>query len=771
MESIRFSDTVVAITPYAAITGSSGDDIMGGTPGEDEMYGLAGNDTMRGFDSNDYMDGGTGNDQMEGGNGNDTFIVDSLADTILELGGEGTADTVLAKVNSYTLPANVEMLQLGTGILRGVGNAGNNTLIGNSGSNYLDGGAGADRMEGGSGSDTYIVDNLGDLVIENDSLSANSETLPLGGDDVDTAIASLSYTLASLVENLVLAQDAGPSAGTGNTLDNLITGNDANNLLTGLGGNDILDGAGGTDFALYLTSPSSGHGLSVNSDGNYVITDLLASDGSTGVDTLKNIERVSFLESTLQLQTGTNLKITGDNASSTVKWTGSRSISIDGGGGDDTLQGGSGNDTLVGGDGTDTLTLPGARQLYAITSNGLGGFTISSSAEGTDSVNGIERFQFADRLSTAETLLDATPPSILQLNPADEATAVAPSANITITFSEAIVLGTGTIRLSTASGSTFASYDLPGSANLSLSGNSLVINPTGNLTDGTAFQVVIPAGSVKDLAGNSFAGTSTYNFTTATIAQTVVGTPGDDKLKGGPGNDTLNGGTGTDTAVFGGPSSEYRIRYAPASGQATISDTLTQRDGSDTLISIEKLQFDGKTFDLINPPRVGAAQYGKSQSFLFDPVYYLLKNPDLVPTVTLATAFDSYKAGTVQGAAPNAWFSASYYANRWADLKALNLDAVTLFAHYNLFGVWEGRSAGTLFDKFDGNAYLAANPDVAAYVDGNVKDFLGSRTNGAIAHYVIYGANEGRVAVDTTGATIPSDYTIEPAVLLVGVSG
>ena len=121
----------------------------------------------------------------------------------------------------------------------------------------------------------------------------------------------------------------------------------------------------------------------------------------------------------------------------------------------------------------------------------------------------------------------------------------------------------------------------------------------------------------------------------------------------------------------------------------------------------------------------------------------------------MATAFDSYKSkGAAAGAAPNAWFDPVYYANRWTDLKSLNLDAATLFAHYNLYGVWEGRSAGPSFDKFDGTKYLKDNPDVAAYVDAYVKDFLGSRSNGAIAHYVIYGANEGRLAYDTAGVVI-----------------
>jgi hypothetical protein len=81
--------------------------------------------------------------------------------------------------------------------------------------------------------------------------------------------------------------------------------------------------------------------------------------------------------------------------------------------------------------------------------------------------------------------------------------------------------------------------------------------------------------------------------------------------------------------------------------------------------------------------------------------------------------------------------------------------------HYNLYGVWEGRSAGPKFDQFNGNRYLTDNPDVAAYVDAYIGDFLGSRTNGAIAHYVIYGANEGRAAFDLVGQAIELDYLID----------
>lgn len=160
-------------------------------------------------------------------------------------------------------------------------------------------------------------------------------------------------------------------------------------------------------------------------------------------------------------------------------------------------------------------------------------------------------------------------------------------------------------------------------------------------------------------------------------------------------------------------------------------------------------------------PRSVPAGQGKSASFLFDPVFYLWSSPELASTLTLASAYQDYvSSGAAAGRLPVSWFDASYYSNRWPDLTPLQLDDAALFAHYNLYGVWEGRSGGPKFDHFDGHRYLEENPDVAAYVDAYVADFLGSRTNGAIAHFVIYGANEQRVAHDTGGQAIDLGYLI-----------
>jgi hypothetical protein len=239
----------------------------------------------------------------------------------------------------------------------------------------------------------------------------------------------------------------------------------------------------------------------------------------------------------------------------------------------------------------------------------------------------------------------------------------------------------------------------------------------------------------------------------------IFGLAGNDVLSGKGGADLLDGGEGSDAAAYAGTFAAFVI--ARVGGQWRLFDR-TGAEGIDDLISIEKVQFADKAFDLVNPPRQGVPAYGQMNGFLFDAVFYLLDNPELVPAQTLATALQHYFAtGAAQGKSPNSWFDASYYENRWPDLKAGNFSDDILFMHYNLYGVWEGRSAGPAFDQFDGNRYLADNPDVAAYVDAYIGDFLGSRTNGAIAHYVIYGQHEQRLAYDLVGQPISMDYTIE----------
>lgn len=237
-----------------------------------------------------------------------------------------------------------------------------------------------------------------------------------------------------------------------------------------------------------------------------------------------------------------------------------------------------------------------------------------------------------------------------------------------------------------------------------------------------------------------------------------------EQLRGTRRNDMIDGMGGIDTVVYDTALAHHQVRLQRATRSVTIVGDASTTDGTDTLLNVERLQFAGQVFDLYNAPATQAPAYRQTSSFLFDGAYYLLSNPQLAASLTTSTAVNHFlSTGAALGYKPNSWFDPVYYANRWSDLKPAGLDAATLFQHYNLYGVWEGRSAGPAFDLYDGGRYLRDNPDVAAYVDARIDDFLGSRTNGAIAHYVIYGADEGRLAYDLSSQPID-------AVIVVGVA-
>ena len=123
---------------------------------------------------------------------------------------------------TYSLGSGIEQLVLmGTGALSGTGNELDNSITGNSGNNTLNGGLGLDTLSGGQGNDTYIIDDVGDFIVE--AASAGTDT-------VRTTLQF--YQLDANVENLTFT-GIGNFAGTGNGLANILTGGSGDDTLNG----------------------------------------------------------------------------------------------------------------------------------------------------------------------------------------------------------------------------------------------------------------------------------------------------------------------------------------------------------------------------------------------------------------------------------------------------------------------------------------------------------------------------------------------------------
>lgn len=305
------------------------------------------NNVLIGNVGNNALNGGTGADTLIGGAGNDTYTVDNVLDSLVENADEGV-DAVSSWV-SLTLSANVENLTLiGTSVINGTGNASDNNMTGNSANNVLNGGFGADILAGGAGNDTYVVDQVGDSIIE----AANA--------GADTVNSSIGYILGSDLENLTLI---GTTAieGTGNDLANLINGNSGDNILDGGAGADTMLGGVGNDT--YVVDSTA---------------DNVTEEASAGTDAV-NSSIGYILGSNLE-----NLTLTGTAA---IEGTGNALANlINGNGGDNVLAGGVGADVLNGALGNDTYLFArndGADQIFDVDSTS-GNTDVLSFSAGVD---------------------------------------------------------------------------------------------------------------------------------------------------------------------------------------------------------------------------------------------------------------------------------------------------------------------------------------------------------------------------------------------------
>ncbi len=606
------NDTIYADDGNDSVDGGDDADILRGEAGHDSLIGGAGADTLLGGEGDDTLAGGSGDDTLQGGEGNDTYrfgrgdgvdtIEDllgsggrvlftdlNLADLDFKADGEdilvkvkGTTDSLRisalliadAKVDVFefadgTIRSAAQMLAMVTRIEGTAGNdtlvgtrlgdqmfglAGNDSLVGDSGNDILDGGVGTDTLNGGWGDDTYYVDVSGDVITE-----AN-------GFGTDTVYASLTWTLGSNLENLVLT---GGSAlnGTGNTLPNRLQGNSAANTLNGGTGADTLLGAGGDD--IYVVD---------NMD------DTVVEVAGEGLDTVQSsvnyalpayVEKLTLTGSGAITGTGNEMdnSITGNSGNNTLT----------GGAGADTLTGGAGSDTLIGGAGDDFYVLDLVTDVVKELEN-----------EGVDSVQVGVTYTLSTNVENL-TLTGSTAASGTGNGLANSLTGNGAANTLTGgAGNDTLTGGAGNDTLVGGTGDDLYVLDVLGDVVTEQSGEGIDTVKIGvTYTLGLNVENLMLTGTA---AVNGIGNTLDNVLTGNAGANSLTGAGGADTLDGGAGSDILMGGAGADTYRFGigygldtiqenDSTSGVKDIVAFASGLAKADAQFT-RSGNDLIVSI-----------------------------------------------------------------------------------------------------------------------------------------------------------------------------------------
>ncbi len=292
------------------VKAGNGDDAVYAGRGNDLIFGQAGKDVLFGEDGQDIIFGGADDDFLAGGNGDDV------------MSGEDGNDQLYGEVGNDALFG-------GKGNDALYGHDGADSLDGGEGDDVLDGGLDADKMTGGKGNDDYVVDNIGDTVIE------------LKNEGIDTVHTNLDrYELGENLENLIFGSTAkqdSSKVGIGNSLDNTLTGATGNDELVGYAGNDVLDGGKGAD-------------LLVGGEGN----DTYIVDNADDVVIELNNEGIDLIKSSVSLTLSQNFENLVLTSSENTNATGNDQVNIiQGNSGDNRIDGGKGADIMAGGLGND----------------------------------------------------------------------------------------------------------------------------------------------------------------------------------------------------------------------------------------------------------------------------------------------------------------------------------------------------------------------------------------------------------------------------------
>ena len=553
----------LAYTGKATFTGNGNalDNILTGGNAGNKLDGGAGNDRLAGGTGADKLTGGLGDDTLVGATGKD--IIDGGGDVDVLSGLGARADYVLTRPNADDIVLtdkagnvltvrNVEWFEFSDGpqtletLVYNVPSIGKDVLAGTAGADTLDGGAGADTMDGNDGDDTYVIDNVGDVIIEGQYF---------GTDVALVALATAgTYTLGDNVENAKVTSAASVAANlAGNDLDNVLTGNAAANTLTGGGGNDTLDGGAGSDKLL----GGDGDDVYLVNDAADVITESVDAGRDAvrtslaGYTLAANVELLNYTGKAAFNGTGNAVgnEITGGNFGNTLDGGagndtlvgGTGNDNLFGGAGDDDLRGGGGHDTVDGGQGDDRFWMQSvARDQVSVTRVSATDTVLTDSAGKTVTLRNLESVEFSDgRLTIDELQYNLPSPGGDRLRGSGDA--------------DTLNGGLGADTLEGGAGDdTYVIADKAGVVLESADGGidtvlvALTAAGTYTLADNVEIATVTAAPTVAvNLVGNALDNELTGNA----AANTLSGGAGNDTIDGGAGADQLAGGAGDDIYV------------------------------------------------------------------------------------------------------------------------------------------------------------------------------------------------------------------------------
>jgi len=538
----------LTLTGSGAVTGIGNElnNVLIGNAAANRLIGGLGSDTLAG--NIELLSGGAGDGQVDiliGGAGSDVYYVQS-GDIIVEGAGGGT-DVVLA-IGNFTLAGGLDNLTLGgTQDTEGVGNEIANIINGNSGSNTLDGATGADTMAGGGGNDNYFVDNINDRVTE-----------LVNGGTADTVTSSVSFTLGTGIENLVLIGSAALS-GTGNTLNNSITGNSGSNTLAGGTGNDVLDGGLGHD----RLDGGAGNDTMAGGAGNdtYIVDSLLDTideAADAGFDIVQSSVTFSIGADSIErvlLTGGAAIHAAGNEFANELIGNGAAN-SLTGGAGNDSLDGGVGSDTLAGGEDDD---------LYIV--DAAGDRVREDGTTAGDEIRSAVTINLADGSASAVVSLGRELIDRITLTGAANVNAIGNALDNMLTGNA------GANSLDGGAGNDTLVGGL-GADTMTVDSDEDVVTEAANggidwVRSSVSFDLQIQAPNVEHL---ELLGTAASGYGSDGINNT---------LKGNAANNTLDGRTGADSMAGLGGDDTYYVNVAGD----VVNETAAGSGGTDTVVS------------------------------------------------------------------------------------------------------------------------------------------------------------------------------------------